>query len=269
MKKLSKPLISVLLSTYNDLPYLKESVESILNQSYKNFELILIDDGSNLKTKKYLKTLKDKRIKLITNKSNLGLTNSLNIGLKAVLGNYVARMDADDISLPKRLESQLMFMINNPSVDISGSWAKLIDKNGKEIGVKKNPLSNKAIKRSLDIYPSIIHPTFFAKIEFFKKLHGYRAEFDGAEEYDLLIRAKRKFTMANLAEPLIKWRLSDTRRSIKMIGKMHELDKKIKLNSLKINGINLIALYGIIRLTALSFIPIPIKIKIARFLKIA
>src|SRR3989338_10709157 len=134
--------ISVIMSVYNGMPYLPEAVKSILNQTYKNFEFIIIDDASTDQSTKYLRFLKDKRIKLIKNSKNLGLAASLNKALKFAKGEYIARMDADDISLPKRFEKQVKFFKKHPSVDICGTWVNLIDDVGKIIGEKKYPISD-------------------------------------------------------------------------------------------------------------------------------
>ena len=106
------------MAVYNGMPYLTVAVESILAQTYKNFEFIIVDDASTDKSRKYLKSLKDKRISLLRNNKNLGLAASLNRGLKRAGGEYIARMDADDISLPQRFEVQLNFMnaSNDPNV---------------------------------------------------------------------------------------------------------------------------------------------------------
>lgn len=269
MKKFQAPKISVIMSVYNGMPYLPKAVQSILNQTYKNFEFIIVDDTSVDNTWNYLKNLKDKRVRLIKNKKNLGLAKSLNIALQQTQGDYVARMDADDISLSNRLEKQLGFMLKNPDVDLCGSWVELIDEEGNEVGKKTGPLYDRQIKRSLSIYPAIIHSTFFGKKDFFIKLKGYRPEFDGAEEYDLLMRARKSFKMANIPKALLKWRLRNDRRSITLMDEMHNLDLMIKRESLQRDGYSLLGLYGYLKLLFFSFIPIPIKIKIARFLKMA
>src|SRR3989338_4267706 len=126
------PKISVIMSVYNGMPlgpqsaswrtrtassaYLKDAVESILNQTYENFEFIIVDDASVDNSWDYLKNLNDHRIKLIKNKKNLGLAASLNKALKVAKGNYIARMDADDISLPTRFEEQVNYLQKNPSI---------------------------------------------------------------------------------------------------------------------------------------------------------
>ena len=270
MRKSQSPKISIIMSVYNGMPHLREAVKSILIQTYKNFEFIIINDGSKDKTWDYLKDLKDKRVKLIQNTKNLGLAASLNIALKKANGDYIARMDADDISLPIRLEEQIKFLLKNHSVDLCGSAVYLINEKGTVVGSKTRPTKDSTIKRTLGIYPCIIHPTFMGKKEFFTSLGGYRTEFDGAEEYDLLMRARNKSKFANLHIKLLKWRLRNDRRSIKIMQVMNKLDLKIKLQALKRGNIDIFSLYGYLKMFLMTyFLPVKIKVKLARFLKIA
>ncbi len=265
-----KPEISVIMSTYNAMPYLKEAVKSILKQTYKNFEFIVVDDASNDDTWIYLKSLKDKRLALKRNKKNLGLARSLNLALKNSRGKYIARMDPDDISLPGRLEAQVKFLNNHKSISLCGTWAYLIDKDGRTIGFKKYPSANKNIKRSLAWYPPIIHPTFMATREFFNKLKGYNPDFDMAEDYELLIRAKKDFNFYNIRQLLFKWRLWDQRRSRANMKKMDEVDLKVKLESLKINGVGVPIFLALTkRIVSLYLIPHQLKAKISKSLKVA
>lgn len=221
------------MSVYNGMPFLPEAVKSILNQTYRNFEFIIVNDASTDESFKYLKSLKDRRIKLIENPKNLGLAASLNRGLKQAKGNYIARMDADDISLPQRFEKQMEFLLKNPSVDLCGTWAHLIDENEKTIGERKFYTSDNMIKKALAILSPIIHPTMLARKEFFKKLDGYNEKFDYAEDYELLMRAKNHFKFANLPMILFKWRLWDKRRSRAEMEKIDKADFKVKLEALK------------------------------------
>lgn len=267
----SVPKISVIMSVYNGQPFIKEAVESILSQTHKNFEFIIVDDGSTDSTLKYLKHVKDKRIIIIKNSKNLGLSASLNKAINKSKSEYITRMDADDISYPRRLETQLNFLQKNKKVDLCGSYATLINENGKVVGTnKRNPLEDKKIKKMLGIYPTIIHPTFFCKRKFFIDSDGYSKEFDGAEDYELLCRVKNKFTYANVPKELLYWRLRDDRRSMQMMKKMYALDLKIKRKNLAYEGANIYNLYGIGKMVVLHYlIPLPIKRKIARLLKFA
>lgn len=255
------------MSVYNGLPYLKEAVDSVLHQTYKNFEFIIVDDASKDKTWQYLKSLNDKRIKLIKNPKNLGLARSLNIALSKAKGEFIARMDADDISLSQRLEIQMSFMSKNPSIALCGTWVDLVDKSGEIIGEKKYPTKDITIKKLLAWQPSIIHPTFMATKEFYSHLKGYNPRFDLAEDYELMMRAKNKFKMANLPIKLLKWRLWDKRRSRLEINKMGDIDLRIKLESLKRDGLSIPTALSLVRMILLGILPIPLKLRIATFLK--
>lgn len=253
------------------MPFLKEAVESILSQTYKNFEFIIVDDASVDNSWDYLKSLRDRRIKLIKNRANLGLAASMNIALRQAQGEYVARMDADDISYRERLKIQLQFLEKNKKTDLCGSWVTLTDQSGKIVGSnKRNPIKDQNIKRLLGLRPTIIHPTFFARKKFFLDSGAYDKNFDGAEEYELLCRAQNQFTYANIPKELIYWRLRDDRRSMIIMDKMYYLDIKIKKENIKKNGLNLYNFYGLSKMLILHYlIPLPLKKKMARILEIA
>ena len=124
---MTKDLISVVMSNYNtDELYLRASIESILNQTYKNFEFIIVDDCSSDNSVSVIESYDDKRIKLIKNPKNMGLTKSLNIAIKAAKGEFIARMDADDISLPQRFEKQVEFLTQNPEYIACGTAIKIL-----------------------------------------------------------------------------------------------------------------------------------------------
>src|SRR3989337_2996755 len=125
--------VSVIMSVYNGERHLRESVDSILNQTFQDFEFIIINDGSKDQSKYILESYKDERIKLIHNK-NMGLTKSLNIGISIAKGKYIARQDADDISEPERLKTQYDFMEANPGLGLIGSQFEVIKENGEIAG---------------------------------------------------------------------------------------------------------------------------------------
>ena len=122
VKSTNNPLVSVIIPAYNANGFLSDAINSILNQTYKNLEIIIVDDGSTDETPKILKIFakKDQRIKIIRNKRNLNIANSLNIGIKSAKGNYIARMDADDISLPHRIKNQMNYLHKHPEIVILG-----------------------------------------------------------------------------------------------------------------------------------------------------
>ena len=265
---MKKPKISVIMSVDNGMPYLKQAVESILNQTYKNFEFIIVDDASGDSSWNYLWSLKDKRIKLIKNKRNLGLAASLNTALLKAKGEYIARMDADDISLPTRFDEQINFLAKNKSIDLCGTFAQLIDEKNRKVGELKYPSIPSEIKNKLILFNPIIHPTFFARKKFFRDLNGYREEFDGAEDYELLLRGSKVFQYANLPKELFRLRLSSTRRSVHFMNKMDKLDLKIKLDFIKENGLSPLSLYAVVKkLFFLILLSPSLKVKMAKFLK--
>ena len=158
--------ISVVMPVYNTpVPFLKEAVDSILNQTFGDFEFIIIDDGSPSDTKRYLDSLTDPRIRLIHNETNLGITRSLNIGFRAAQGKYIARMDGDDVSLPERFEKQAAFMESNPNVIACGASAVKYGQSLPSVSMDAATMRFESMDnykvRLLFVNPGPIHPTAF------------------------------------------------------------------------------------------------------------
>lgn len=203
------------MSVFNGAQYLEDSISSILNQSFANFEFIIIDDASEDDSSSIVKKFasQDKRIKIIKNNRNLGLTRSLNEGLKVARGKYIARQDADDLSLPERLQIQYSYLENHPEMSLIGSSAVFIDGQGKKIGhylKKDNPqkTAQTLTRRNCILHPSIMFRN--KRVYPHTKNFGvgmYREKFYYAQDYDLyltLLTAGEKIT--NLPQCLIKYR---------------------------------------------------------------
>ena len=194
-------IISVLLCTYNEpLKYLKLSIESILSQTYTNIQLIIVNDNPKREDMADLLASyarEDSRIKYIVNSSNIGLVGSLNIGLKNAVGEFIARMDADDIATRDRLEKQLEFLkIKN--YDLVGCNAIKIDEDGKEIGCLNVPTAFEKIKEYQLYGGCVLHPTWLVKREVFEKLKGYRSVY-ACEDFDFILRAiQNGFKIGNM-----------------------------------------------------------------------
>ena len=194
-------IISVLLCTYNEpLKYLKLSIESILSQTYTNIQLIIVNDNPKREDMADLLASyarEDSRIKYIVNSSNIGLVGSLNIGLKNAVGEFIARMDADDIATRDRLEKQLEFLkIKN--YDLVGCNAIKIDEDGKEIGCLNVPTAFEKIKEYQLYGGCVLHPTWLGKREVFEKLKGYRSVY-ACEDFDFILRAiQNGFKIGNM-----------------------------------------------------------------------
>ena len=232
--------ISVVMPTYNtEVSILKTAVESILNQTFRDFEFIIIDDGSTNNSVEYLNSLKDQRVKLIRNDTNIGITKSLNIGLRAAKGKYIARMDSDDIAFPERFEKQYAFMERHPDVFVCGTKIKTFKdelspviqqaNQGKDnlafIKWKFSRLrENTRIKytksnyqiedmenyrvRMLFANPGPMHPTAFLNHE---KLIKYHIEYDErlayAQDYDLWMRISSIGRICVLPDVLLHYRI--------------------------------------------------------------
>ena len=204
--------VSVIMACYNEeISWIKLAINSILNQTFKDFEFIIISDNPlNKKMNELLKeySFKDNRIKVFYNKKNIGLTKSLNKALKISSGQYIARMDSDDISNKNRLEYQINFMQDNLDVDFLITNAELIDENNKiifkQIGKSYNNKQCKQIFRFMNIS---YHPTWFVKRKVYEELKGYN-DVKYSEDYDFICRAiLDKFTVQIISNALIKYRV--------------------------------------------------------------
>lgn len=205
-------MISVIMSTYKeDERLLRESIESILNQTYRDFEyIIILDYPDNDVHKSVIEeyALKDDRIHFYINETNMGLTDSLNRGLSLCHGEYIARMDADDISLPDRLERQMKYLEKN-HYDLIGGITEMINENGSLLySIKSVPTDPKKINKALRYSQCIAHPTWLGKKEVFEKNAGYR-HMPLCEDYDFTLRAVLNgFVISNLNEPVLKYRMT-------------------------------------------------------------
>lgn len=203
---MSKPLISVILPVYNAEKYLEESIDSILKQSYDHFELIIINDGSTDNSTSIIQKYKDKRIRSEHLNKNSGLIHVLNFGLSLAKGEYVARMDADDICRPDRLAIQLQY-IQKKNVDIVGSY--IIHKGGSG-KVVKFPHKNEDIKASMLFGNPMVHPAILFKRKLIDQhLFHYSTDWKHVEDYELWIRLMKDHSFANVPEPLLYYRISD------------------------------------------------------------
>jgi glycosyltransferase EpsE len=204
-------MVSVIMATYNDkLSYLTKAVESILNQSYRNLEFIIVDDSNKEETIQYLFNLssQDNRVKIIHNERKQGFVKSLNIGLKASKGKYIARMDSDDISILDRIEKQVKFMEANSSVSILGTGIIIIDENGEIKGERKYKSSFEEIKKSMFFRNPLAHPSTLFRKEIIDKIGPYDEKFIMAEDYELWLRAiKKGIIIENLEEYLLQYRM--------------------------------------------------------------
>ncbi len=206
--EIDAPRISAVMSVYNGAAHLEEAVTSILQQTCADFEFIIVNDASTDATGEILQKLDDCRVRVITNPSNLGLTRSLNIGLEAARGEYIARMDADDLSLPHRLERQLEFLEKNPAYALVGSSYYQIDEQGRLRSLIEVLTTDADLRVGLRQQNWFGHGSVMLRREAVGQVGGYDEEFAYAQDYDLWLRISEQFKLANLAEPLYCWRAS-------------------------------------------------------------
>jgi glycosyltransferase involved in cell wall biosynthesis len=198
------------MSVYNGEQFLLKSIESILGQTFHEFEFLIINDCSTDNSLNIIRSFHDRRIRLVENSSNMGLTKSLNRGLQLAQTEYIARQDADDISYPKRLERQVQFLDENPDVVLLGTRARAIDENGRprKINHLRIPMGLITIRWYLIFQNAFIHSSvMFRRSIIWEKLKGYDNEFARAQDYELWSRTARSFKVENLPDTHLDYRL--------------------------------------------------------------
>tara|TARA_Y100000310_G_C20604320_1_gene774721 strand:- start:350 stop:1411 length:1062 start_codon:yes stop_codon:yes gene_type:complete len=207
------------MTVYNGEKYLPESIDSILKQTYTDFEFMIIDDASTDLSRDIIHSHDDTRIKLIENAKNIGQVESLNRGLEKAKGEYIARMDQDDISLPKRLECQLTVMEKNKNVGVCGTFAQFIDKNGRDIHINSNEemmTENEDLKTELLFRSCFLHPTVIIRSSLIKdNLLYYEKDSGYGQDYRLWYRMTPLCDFMNLEEKLLKYRIHSNQMSNK------------------------------------------------------
>lgn len=226
--------ISVVMPVYNvEISMLEEAVNSILSQTFQDFEFIIIDDASNDDTYNYLNGIKDERIILIRNSEHLGITKSLNIGLKEAKGKYIARMDGDDISLPQRFEKQYEYMESHPDVIVCGTGVEIFGERSKKYCRK---ISDPESYRVLLLFtnPGPMHPTAFFNRELLLRYHiTYDERLECAQDYGLWTVISRYGNVFNLNDILLRYRTHNRQISSAHVEKQIACDKLILEGLLK------------------------------------
>ena len=199
---LNKSVVTVLMPVYNGEKYLKESIESILNQTFQDFELLLIDDYSTDKSLQIIKSFSSKKIKLVCNEQNYGQSITMNNGIKLAEGKFIARLDQDDLSHPNRLEKQVKFLSENKCT-ILGYLAYTINEYSKITGYIKHPTTNNSIKNALGVDCALSHSSIMMKKDDILSIGSYSKKYKIAMDWDLWIRAaKNGYEFMNIPEYL-------------------------------------------------------------------
>jgi glycosyltransferase involved in cell wall biosynthesis len=200
------PKVTILMPVYNGEKYIREAIESILSQTFTDFEFLIIDDGSTDQSAVVISSYNDPRIRLVNNERNLGLVHTLNRGLELARGELIARMDSDDISLPDRIRKQVELMNGQPEVGVCGCWIEWLDR---EV-IMDYPVNDPEIKRNLTFTCPLAHPTVMMRADLVKRYNvRYDPEYQHAEDYELWSRLSLITNFANIPEVLLRYRIHE------------------------------------------------------------
>jgi glycosyltransferase involved in cell wall biosynthesis len=225
--------VSVLMPCFNSERFIELAIESVLNQTYRNFELIILDDGSTDKTKSIIEGFQDPRIILFSENENKGIVFQLNKGIKHASGEYIARMDADDISLPERFQKQIEFLENpeNHKIDVLGTDAVSIGSSRKPI-IHHNYVP-KQISFLLNFKCPILHPTVMMRKSIFDTGLRYSEDFKYAEDYALWRTVDKGCNIAILANQLLMYRIHNAQTNQDLDRLKIQMDSCVKVGNIK------------------------------------
>lgn len=223
-----QPQISVITPAYNAEKYIGETIESILNQSFTDFEFIIINDCSTDSTLEIVQKYadKDKRIKLFSNEKNLGIAGNRNKGVSLAAGKYIVWQDADDISVLDRLEKQFAFMESHPEVGICGGYLQFFSEAG-ETGVRKYATSDAELRKTIFRFSPVAQPAAIIRKSYLDEAGKYDLAWPPAEDLDMSFRIGSKHKFANLPQIIIKYREHGNSATFKKL-------KTIEVNTIKI-----------------------------------
>jgi glycosyltransferase involved in cell wall biosynthesis len=227
------PLVTVLMPVYNGERYLREAVDSILAQTFADFELLIINDGSTDRSAAVIESYGDPRIRLLHNRGNTGLIATLNRGLREAAGAYIARMDSDDIAEPRRLETQVRFMNAHPDVGLCGTWFRFMGTDD----IVGHPAGHDAIRIKLLSDTAFAHPTVMLRRSALQGM-GYDPQYAHAEDYELWTRLAAVTATANIPEVLLQYRMHAAQVSSDRAGEQAAMTDRIRLLQLGALGIN-------------------------------
>jgi glycosyltransferase involved in cell wall biosynthesis len=232
---LTQPAVTVLMPLYNGESYLREAIESILGQTFNEFELLVLDDGSTDAGPRIVKGYRDPRIRLLSNDANMGIAATLNRGISLANGRYIARMDCDDVSLPDRLRRQFDFMEGHPAVGVCGSRVRRI---GAKRGLWKVKAGDAAIKSRLLFENAMAHPSVMIRKSV---LDGHNLRYDPllrcSQDYAFWVEIARHSRLANLEQVLILYRVHATQISEAKKAEQRSAADRVRALQLKSFGI--------------------------------
>ena len=201
------PAITVFMPVYNGANFLREAIESVLHQTFKNFELLIVDDGSIDNSLEIIKSFNDDRLRILENPENKGLIFSRNLGIREAHGKYLAILDCDDIALTDRLQIQYDYLESNPKIAVCGGHAIIIDEYGKEKEFFQVPLTHKNMGILMLFRNTIVNSTAMIRVDILKEIGGY-LNYEIGEDFDLFLRIAERYDITNIDYTLSKYRIN-------------------------------------------------------------
>lgn len=276
MKKMkmnkAKPQISVVLPVYNAEKYIKGAIESILNQTFKDFELIIVNDASTDNTLDILKEYakRDKRIVIVNNKENLYIAGALNEGIKEAQADIIARMDADDISYPQRFQLQYDLISTNENMGVVGCNIEIINEEGNIVDRRKYPTTSKELKKVILRYSPFAHPATMFRKKCWEEFGGYDGKWSPSEDLDLWFKIGSKYDFGSVSSYLFCYRVFMASHSNKKERKVEFMVLQMRLNAIKNLGYKP-SLYDLIynfgQFITLFIMPVSFRIWLYNFLR--
>ena len=237
---MKNPKVTVLMSIYNGEKYLNEAIDSILRQTFKDFEFLIINDGSADKTGEILKSYNDPRIKIINNDKNIGLTKSLNKGLKIAKGEYIARQDADDISMPERLKEEVAFLEINKDYAVVGTFVKILNENTRITRCWDRPTNDIEIRELLRKDNCIVHGSAMIRGICLHDVGFYDKSMVRSQDYDLWLKLSEMYFLANIPKYLYIRREHSEIIGLKYREEQLKYVEIAKLNAIERQYVNLL-----------------------------
>lgn len=230
---MEKDKVSIIIPLYNSEKYISDSLESLLNQTYSNIEILIFNDGSTDRSKEIVESYKDNRIKFINYKKNEGYLKRLNEGIDIADGEFIARMDSDDIAHAERIETQIKFFNSNPEYSFCCTNIEVFDNNMNIQPSWMKPLNGKYLKYSLLFSNNICHPSVMIRKSLFNKFDlKYNSKYYSAEDYELWTRIAKITNLGFIENKLLNYRVHENNISITKRDVQQKLVKKIVINEL-------------------------------------
>jgi glycosyltransferase involved in cell wall biosynthesis len=258
--------VTVVIPAYNAEDYLPDAIESILKQSFQDLEIIIIDDHSKDKSWSVIQEFakRDSRIRACRNSSNLGIAGNRNRGVSLASGKYLVWQDADDISLPTRIEKQFEFMESHPDVGIVGGYIELF-RGCKTIGVRKYPSDDTSLRRCIFRYSPIAQPAAMIRLEALRKAGEYNLNYPPAEDIDMTFRIGEHHKLANINEIVIRYRESNASATFTRLRKMELSTLEIRrkhFNSVSYSATMGDRIYNLVHFVSVWLVPPRLKIRL-------